>query len=99
MLNVELEEGGEGMQGTAFVDVADEQLSLAIGRRGQNVRLAAKLTGWKIDVRGSELNKKEDIEKEDAVGAEEKSEEVVEDKSEESAPIVEEEAGASDEEK
>jgi len=99
VLNVELEEGGEGMQGTAFVDVADEQLSLAIGRRGQNVRLAAKLTGWKIDVRGSELNKKEDIEKEDAVGAEEKSEEVVEDKSEESAPIVEEEAGASDEEK
>ncbi|MEK7082096.1 MAG: transcription termination factor NusA [Patescibacteria group bacterium] len=31
--------------------VPDEQLSLAIGKRGQNVRLAAKLTGWKIDVR------------------------------------------------
>lgn len=35
----------------AGVVVADDQLSLAIGRGGQNVRLAAKLTGWKIDVR------------------------------------------------
>ncbi len=32
--------------------VPDDQLSLAIGRRGQNVRLAARLSGWKIDVRG-----------------------------------------------
>ncbi|MDT8273930.1 MAG: transcription termination factor NusA [Desulfomonilia bacterium] len=32
------------------VIVADDQLSLAIGRKGQNVRLVAKLTGWKIDV-------------------------------------------------
>lgn len=35
----------------ARVFVSDDQLSLAIGKRGQNVRLAAKLTGWKIDVR------------------------------------------------
>ncbi len=35
----------------ARVYVPDEQLSLAIGKGGQNVRLAAKLTGWKIDVR------------------------------------------------
>lgn len=35
----------------AKVVVADDQLSLAIGRGGQNVRLAARLTGWKIDVR------------------------------------------------
>ncbi len=33
------------------VIVADDQLSLAIGKRGQNVRLAAKLTGWKIDIK------------------------------------------------
>jgi len=33
------------------VVVEDDQLSLAIGRRGQNVRLAAKLTDWKIDIR------------------------------------------------
>ncbi len=35
----------------AIVTAPDEQLSLAIGRGGQNVRLAAKLTGWRIDVR------------------------------------------------
>lgn len=34
------------------VAVADDQLSLAIGKGGQNVRLAAKLTGWKIDIKG-----------------------------------------------
>jgi N utilization substance protein A len=33
--------------------VLDEQLSLAIGRRGLNVRLAAKLTGWKLDVKSA----------------------------------------------
>jgi N utilization substance protein A len=36
----------------AHVEVADEQLSLAIGKGGQNVRLAAKLTGWRIDIKG-----------------------------------------------
>ncbi len=35
------------------VTVPDDQLSLAIGKNGQNVRLAAKMTGWKIDIRGS----------------------------------------------
>ena len=33
--------------------VADNQLSLAIGKDGQNVRLAARLTGWKIDIKSS----------------------------------------------
>ena len=41
-------------QHTAEVDVPEDQLSLAIGRGGQNVRLAAKLTGWRIDIKGSE---------------------------------------------
>ncbi len=36
---------------SADVTVGDDQLSLAIGRKGQNVRLAARLTGWKINVR------------------------------------------------
>ncbi|MFZ2205618.1 MAG: transcription termination factor NusA [Minisyncoccia bacterium] len=36
----------------AVVEVADDQLSLAIGKGGQNVRLAAKLTGWRIDIQG-----------------------------------------------
>lgn len=41
----------------ARVLVPDEQLSLAIGKGGQNVRLAAKLSGWKIDVRSSKAPK------------------------------------------
>ncbi len=40
----------------ALAEVAEDQFSLAIGRRGQNVRLAAKLTGWKIDVRSPKEN-------------------------------------------
>lgn len=39
-----------GTRGHAIVEVAPDQQSLAIGRGGQNVRLAAKLTGWKIDI-------------------------------------------------
>ncbi len=38
---------------SAMVIVSDRQLSLAIGREGQNARLAAKLTGWKIDIKSS----------------------------------------------
>ncbi|MDP6686182.1 MAG: transcription termination factor NusA, partial [Candidatus Omnitrophota bacterium] len=38
----------------AEVIVVDDQLSLAIGKRGQNVRLAAKLTGWNIDIRSKD---------------------------------------------
>ena len=45
---------------SARVIVPEDQLSLAIGKGGQNVRLAAKLTGWKIDVR-SETNPEEKI--------------------------------------
>ena len=39
---------------SALVKVKEDQLSLAIGKAGQNVRLAAKLTGWKIDIEGAE---------------------------------------------
>lgn len=38
----------------ASIEVAVDQLSLAIGKGGQNVRLAAKLTGWRIDIKGME---------------------------------------------
>jgi N utilization substance protein A len=44
---------------SALVVVADQQLSLAIGKKGQNVRLAAKLTHWKIDIIGSTEYEKE----------------------------------------
>ena len=47
----------------AFVIVPDDQLSLAIGREGQNVRLAHRLTGWKIDIKSEsqarEMEKRE----------------------------------------
>jgi N utilization substance protein A len=46
VLNVELFED----EGVALVTVPDYQLSLAIGREGQNVRLAARLTGWRLDI-------------------------------------------------
>ena len=46
---------------SAKVVVDDNQLSLAIGKEGQNVRLAAKLTGWKIDIKSvSQANKEMD---------------------------------------
>ncbi len=41
------------------VVVGDDQLSLAIGRRGQNVKLASKLTGWRIDVRSESVAEEE----------------------------------------
>jgi len=52
----------------ALAIVLEDQLSLAIGKEGQNVRLAAKLTGWKIDVKtGTEAEKEEKEEKEKKV--------------------------------
>jgi N utilization substance protein A len=50
----------------AKVTVPEDQLSLAIGKRGQNVRLAAKLTGWKIDVIGVVAPKVEEKEIEES---------------------------------
>mgnify|MGYP000094276222 CR=1 FL=1 len=47
VLSVKLDENEK----KATVDVAEDQQSLAIGKGGQNVRLAAKLTGWKIDIK------------------------------------------------
>ena len=41
----------------ATVEVGNDQLSLAIGKGGQNVRLAAKLTGWRIDIKGDEIDR------------------------------------------
>ncbi|MCH8049021.1 transcription termination/antitermination protein NusA [Patescibacteria group bacterium] len=62
----------------AIAIVAEDQLSLAIGRDGQNVRLAAKLTGWKIDVRTPEgkdveIDQGEDDDEEESEKEEEKS--------------------------
>jgi N utilization substance protein A len=54
---------------SALVVVADSQLSLAIGKNGQNVRLAAKLTGWKIDIISSTEYEKEKLEREQEIKA------------------------------
>ena len=63
----------------AQVIVQDDQLSLAIGKSGQNVRLAAKLTNWKIDIK-SESQFRKMIE--EANNQEETAEEVSEESSE-----------------
>jgi N utilization substance protein A len=51
ILNVQLDEDNK----EAKVGVLEDQLSLAIGKAGQNVRLAARLTGWKIDINGEKI--------------------------------------------
>ena len=50
-----VDDGGRVME----VIVEDKQLSLAIGKKGQNVRLAAKLTGWRIDIKSEEEKRRE----------------------------------------
>ncbi len=52
VMNVILEDASETGK-TATVIVPDRQLSLAIGKEGQNARLAAKLTGWRIDIKSA----------------------------------------------
>lgn len=58
VLNVEFNEA----EGAALVVVPDKQLSLAIGKEGQNARLAAKLTGWRIDIKSASVVEKEKLE-------------------------------------
>ncbi|RJQ33660.1 transcription termination/antitermination protein NusA [Candidatus Parcubacteria bacterium] len=79
IINIETEEETQ----TAYVKVEDDQLSLAIGKNGQNARLAAKLTGWKIDIISNSnpsKNKREEIVEEEIT--EDKEEEKTEDKKE-----------------
>jgi len=74
VLSVEINEEED----KAFVEVTPEQQSLAIGKGGQNVRLAAKLTGWKIEIH--------------SVGGEEETDTVAEPTKDEKLTPVEEEA-------
>jgi N utilization substance protein A len=59
VLSVELDEE----EGIATVIVPDRQLSLAIGKEGQNARLAAKLTGWRIDIKSASIAEAEKLAK------------------------------------
>jgi N utilization substance protein A len=54
---------------SALVVAADSQLSLAIGKNGQNVRLAARLTGWKIDIISATEYEKEKVERDREIKA------------------------------
>ena len=82
ILGVELNEG----EGVATVIVPDRQLSLAIGKEGQNVRLAAKLTLWRIDIKSASTVEAERAEAEKAEAAKP----LVEMEAEEEAVVVEE---------
>ena len=66
VLDVEVDEENK----TAKVVVDDNQLSLAIGKEGQNVRLAAKLTNWKIDIKSKSQKAALDAEEEKLVNTE-----------------------------
>jgi N utilization substance protein A len=82
VLKVDLRESAK----EALVSVPEDQLSLAIGKKGQNVRLAAKLTGWKIDIAGVKAQTDADETPKDAEeekDEEKKVEEVVEESKEE----------------
>jgi N utilization substance protein A len=57
VVNVELDEE----DGIATVVVPDRQLSLAIGKEGQNARLAAKLSGWRIDIKSASIAEEEKL--------------------------------------
>lgn len=58
ILNVQL----DMEEKSAKVGVLEDQLSLAIGKAGQNVRLAARLTGWKIDINGEKITPEGEVE-------------------------------------
>jgi N utilization substance protein A len=73
ILNVTLNEEAQ----EAKIGVMEDQLSLAIGKAGQNVRLAARLTGWKIDIAEEKIAGSESTEAEEAT-AEELTPEVAE---------------------
>jgi len=96
VLSVELDKN----DGIATVVVPDKQLSLAIGKEGQNARLAAKLSGWRIDIKSASIAQEEkltkakpspEVEEEAVLGEELIPEEPV---AQEEALIPEEEAGA-----
>lgn len=69
VISVKILETEENGRNSALAVVDDSQLSLAIGKDGQNVRLAARLTGWKIDIKSK--SKMEELEREELELAEE----------------------------
>jgi len=66
ILSVTVEKSDDESVHRSVVAVAPDQQSLAIGRGGQNVRLAAKLTGWKIDIVSTGSKKEDEVKSEEA---------------------------------
>lgn len=85
--NVRLSEDENGDK-VATVVVADKQLSLAIGKEGQNARLAAKLTGWRIDIKSESQVNEELMRKQMAEEAEAAAETDVQAGLPEEAPVA-----------
>ena len=71
--------------------VPDQQLSLAIGREGQNVRLAARVSGWKIDIKSKEQLEENGFDFDDYEDVDEEKEDIPE------ADTIEEDVEVSDE--
>lgn len=93
--NVELNEEDH----SATIEVAEDQLSLAIGKGGQNVRLAAKLTGWKIDIKGLDKPEEETTEDEESTSVPEELEDASNSETTpKEAEVPEDDAVAEDEE-
>jgi len=90
ILNVDLNE-----EGIATVVVPDRQLSLAIGKEGQNARLAAKLTGWRIDIKSASAAEAEKITEAKPLTETEEEEAIVEKESLAEVPAILEAASVS----
>ncbi len=82
---------------SATVVVPDKQLSLAIGKQGQNVRLAAKLTGWRIDIKGASEAEAERMAEAELLATEEEEVATVSEELPAEVPAVVEPALASEE--
>ena len=78
---------------TAIVFVPADQLSLAIGKDGRNVRLAANLTGWKIDIKTAEVTPEETEAQENSEESEEKPKKKTKKKSSTAKATTDEEVG------
>ena len=81
---------------SAFVIVPDNQLSLAIGKAGQNVRLAARLTGWRIDIRSEAQLAREALTLPAEEAAEAPAEETPAEQPEQAAAVTQETAKKTD---
>ena len=96
VLSIQLDEASK----SAVAEVKEDQLSLAIGKSGQNVRLAAKLTGWKIDIvgEGQDLKTRQAERRaiEEAKAAEKTGDASAEAGAEETAEVKTEEGGAAE---